>query len=496
MKQVTSVFWISLAITILMIFSGSILPQVLEEVTSNIQSFISINFGWYYLLIVTVFVIFCIYLIVSPYGKMKLGKPGEKPDFSYATWFAMLFSAGMGIGLVFYGAAAPLQQYIVNPPYAEPGSPAALRDAMSITFFHYGIHAWAIYAIVGLILAYFKFRRGAPGLISATLEPVFGVKMKGPWGAVVDIIAVFATIVGVATTLGFGAAQINGGITYLTGIGEGFGIQLLIIAVVTVLYMISAYTGVSKGIKYLSNANMGLAVLLFVIMLIIGPTLYIMNMFVDSLGAYVQTLPKESLRIAPNNEERQEWVENWTVFFWAWWIAWSPFVGIFIARISRGRSIREFISGVLLVPSLISFLWFSAFGSTAISIQDAGIDLASLAPEQMLFGLFDQFPFSTLLSLIAMTLIATFFITSADSATFVLGMQTTNGSLDPNRSVKFAWGIAQSSTAAVLLYTGGLQALQNALISAAFPFSIIMLLMMYSFNKALKVDKKALETKK
>ncbi|QAS52093.1 glycine betaine uptake BCCT transporter [Halobacillus litoralis] len=493
MKKVTSVFWITLAITLFSVSWGSIAPKNLEKITMNIQSYISVHFGWYYLLIVTLFVVFCIYMIFSPYGKMKLGQPEDKPDYSYSTWFAMLFSAGMGIGLVFYGAAAPIQQYISNPPLAEPGTPEALADAMRITFFHYGIHAWGIYAIVALVLAYFKFRRGAPGLISATLEPIFGNKMKGPWGTLVDVISVFATIVGVATTLGFGAAQINGGITYLTNIDKGFWVQLIIIIIVTVLFMISAYTGLSKGIKYLSNANMGLAVTLFTIMLVIGPTLYIMNMLIDSLGAYLYTLPKESLRVAPNNEEQQTWIKNWTVFFWAWWIAWSPFVGIFIARVSKGRTIREFLSGVLLVPSAVSFLWFSAFGSSAIVKQDEGAELASLPPEQMLFGVFDQYPLGMLLSIIAMLLIATFFITSADSATFVLGMQTTNGSLNPPKAVKFAWGFAQSATAAVLLYTGGLQALQNALISAAFPFSFIMLLMVYSLYKALREDKAKLD---
>ncbi|MFD1019914.1 glycine betaine uptake BCCT transporter [Thalassobacillus hwangdonensis] len=496
MKKVTSVFWITLAITLFSVIWGSVAPKNLETITGNIQSYISVHFGWYYLLIVTLFVVFCLYMIVSPYGKMKLGKPDDTPDYSYSTWFAMLFSAGMGIGLVFYGAAAPIQQYMTNPPLAEPGTPAAMSDAMRITFFHYGIHAWGIYAIVALVLAYFKFRRGAPGLISATLKPIFGKKMDGAWGTVVDVVAVFATIVGVATTLGFGAAQINGGITYLTGIEKGFLIQLLIIVVVTVLFMISAYTGLSKGIKYLSNANMGLAVTLFIVMLIIGPTLYILNTLVEALGSYIQTLPNESLRTAPNNEEQQEWIKNWTVFFWAWWIAWSPFVGIFIARVSKGRSIREFLSGVLLVPSLVSFLWFSAFGVSAIEKQDAGADLAGLAPEQMLFGVFDQYPLGLVLSILAMMLIATFFITSADSATFVLGMQTTNGSLNPPKAVKFAWGIAQSATAAVLLYTGGLQALQNALISAAFPFSFIMLLMVYSLYKALREDKAELEREK
>lgn len=317
--------------------------------------------------------------------------------------------------------------------------------------------------------------------------------MKGPWGTFVDVIAVFATIVGVATTLGFGAAQINGGLTYLLGIEKQFWIQLVIIFVVTVLFMISAYTGLSKGIKYLSNANMGLATILFIAMLIIGPTLYIMNTFTDTIGAYIQSIAAESFRLSPENPDQQKWVMNWTVFFWAWWIAWSPFVGIFIARVSKGRSIREFLSGVLIVPSLVSFLWMAVFGMSAIESERNGADIASLPDEQMLFGVFDQFPFSIALSVLAMMLIGTFFITSADSATFVLGMQTTNGSLNPPKAVKFAWGIAQSTIASVLLYTGGLQALQNTLISAAFPFSLIMLMMVYSLYKALRKDKAEIE---
>ncbi|MCF6137774.1 glycine betaine uptake BCCT transporter [Pseudalkalibacillus berkeleyi] len=493
MKKITPVFWITLAITIFASIWGSLAPKNLERITGTIQTYISVHFGWYYLLIVSLFVIFCLYMIFSPYGKIKLGKPDDQPDYSYSTWFAMLFSAGMGIGLVFYGAAAPISQYIKTPPVAEPGTAEALRDAMRITFFHYGIHAWAIYAVVALVLAYFKFRHNKPGLISATLEPLFGDKMKGPWGTLVDVIAVFATIVGVATTLGFGAAQINGGFTYLLGIEKQFWIQLVIIFVVTVLFMISAYTGLSKGIKYLSNANMGLATILFIAMLIIGPTLYIMNTFTDTLGAYIQSIAAESFRLSPENPDKQKWVMNWTVFFWAWWIAWSPFVGIFIARVSKGRSIREFLSGVLIVPSIVSFLWMAVFGMSAIESEKNGADIASLPDEQMLFGVFDQFPFSIALSVLAMMLIGTFFITSADSATFVLGMQTTNGSLNPPKAVKFAWGIAQSTIASVLLYTGGLQALQNALISAAFPFSLIMLMMVYSLYKALRKDKAELD---
>ncbi|MFZ0368552.1 MAG: BCCT family transporter [Halobacillus sp.] len=494
MKKVTSVFWITLAIALFSVIWGAVAPENLESITGSIQTFISVHFGWYYLLIVTGFVVFCIYMIFSPYGKIKLGKPSDKPDYNYATWFAMLFSAGMGIGLVFWGAAEPIYFYSKNAPTAETGTPEALNEAMQFVYFHWGVHAWGIYAIVALVLAYFKFRRGAPALVSATLEPLFGDKMKGPWGKAIDVIAVFATIVGVATTLGFGAAQINGGLTFLTPIKDSFTVQLIIIGVVTVLFMMSAYTGLSKGIKYLSNTNMILALLLLVMMMVIGPTLFIMNMFTDTIGAYLQNLPSMSFRLAPNSEENRTWINNWTVFYWAWWIAWSPFVGIFIARVSKGRTIREFLSGVLLVPSVIGFLWFSTFGSSAISVQQGGeTDLSELVTEQTLFGAFDNYPLGLIMSIIAMILIGTFFITSADSATFVLGMQTTNGSLTPPTMVKFAWGIIQSSMAAVLLYSGGLQALQNALISAAFPFSFIMILMVFSLYKALRADKASIE---
>ncbi|MUK87924.1 BCCT family transporter [Ornithinibacillus sp. L9] len=489
MKRVTSVFWITLAITLSISIWGVFAPENFERISSELMGYISTHFGWYYLLIVTLFVIFCLYLIISPFGKIRLGKPNDRPDFSYTSWFAMLFSAGMGIGLVFYGVASPVSHYLKTPPIAEPGTREALEDSLRVTFFHYGIHAWAIYAIIALILAYFTFRHGKRGLISVTLEPLFGDKMDGVWGKTVDILAVFATIVGVATTLGFGAAQINGGFTYLLGIESTFFVQLLIILIVTVLFMISAYTGLSKGIKYLSNVNMILATTLFVITLLLGPTQYILDSLTDSLGAYIQSLPTESLRLSPNNEAENQWVIDWTVFFWAWWIAWAPFVGIFIARISRGRTIREFLLGVLIVPSVVGFLWFSTFGISGIEAQNNGVDIAGLPDEQALFGLFDTFPFSVLLSVLAVILISTFFITSADSATFVLGMQTTNGSLSPATSVKFVWGFFQSAIAAVLLFTGGLTALQNALIVAALPFSFIMIIMIFSFHKALLKEK-------
>ncbi|MFC2947809.1 BCCT family transporter [Virgibacillus sediminis] len=496
MKKLTLVFWITLGITLLLSFFGVVAPAPFEDISGSIMSYISVHFGWYYLLIVTLFLLFCIYLIFSPYGKIRLGKPGEKPEFSYPSWFAMLFSAGMGIGLVFYGVASPLSQYIETPAMAEPGTREALEDALRITFFHYGINAWGIYAVTGLVLAYFIFRHDKPGLISATLEPIFGERVKGSFGKIVDVIAVFATIVGVATTLGFGATQINGGFSYLFGVPNEFWVQLLIIGTVTVLFLLSAYTGLGKGIKYLSNANMTLAVILFFATLIFGPTIYILNSFTHGIGDYFQKLPAESLRISPNDADERAWLMDWTVFFWAWWIAWAPFVGIFIARVSRGRTIREFLAGVIFVPSIVGFMWFSAFGISGIDAQNHGAELANLPDEQVLFGLFSEFPWGMVLSLLAILLIGTFFITSADSATFVLGMQTTNGSLSPPTMVKFVWGFAQSGIAAVLLYTGGLQALQNALISAALPFSFLMLLMVFSFYKALKEDKPAANIQK
>ncbi|QHE54017.1 BCCT family transporter [Pontibacillus sp. HMF3514] len=494
-NKVTLVFWISIAISTLSVIWGTAAPDNLKLVTKTVRDYITIHFGWYYLLVVTLFVIFCIFIVISPFGKIKLGKPDESPDYSLPTWFAMLFSAGMGIGLVFWGVAEPLHHYIKNAPTAEAGTTAAMKESMKFTYFHWGIHAWAIYAMVALSLAYFKFRRGAPGLVSATLYPILGEKVRGPIGKIIDIIAIFATVVGVATTLGFGATQINGGLSYLLDIPNTFWVQLIIIGVVTVLFMFSAYTGLSKGIKYLSNANMFLALILFAGMLIVGPTLIIMNVFTDTIGQYLRDVPNMSFRLEPFNEDRNSWVQGWTVFYWAWWIAWSPFVGIFIARVSRGRTIREFLIGVLAVPSLVSFLWFAVFGMSATELDNAK-EIANLATEQQLFGTLMEYPLGTILSIVALCLIGTFFITSADSATFVLGMQTTNGSLNPPKTVKFSWGLAQAGMAAILLYTGGLQGLQNALISAAFPFSIIMLLMMYSLYKALNEDRLKLKKEK
>ncbi|WP_377346444.1 glycine betaine uptake BCCT transporter [Pontibacillus salicampi] len=494
LSKYTTVFKISAAVMLVLVIIGVVWPDGLEGMTTTIKSFIANKLGWYYLIGVTLFVIVCLAFLFTPLGRIKLGKKGDEPEFSRPTWIAMLFSAGMGIGIVFWGTAEPISHYAISSPTGETGTDQAIKDALRYTYFHWGIHAWAIYGIVALILAYFNFRHGQPGLISATLKPLIGEKSaNGLFGKVIDILAVIATVIGVATTLGFGAVQINGGLSYLFGVPTGILVQFIIVAIVTVLFMISAWSGLGKGIKILSNANMALASVLFLLVFIVGPTMLILNLFTNSIGSYIQHLPQMSFRIAPLDQETREWINSWTIFYWAWWIAWSPFVGVFIARVSRGRSIREFVFTVLIVPSVIGFLWFSTFGGTAIHLEHTGVDtISKLATEESLFGVFSNIPLGWIASIVAMCLIATFFITSADSGTFVLGMMTTGGSETPGTSIKLTWGGLLSATALALLYTGGLQALQNTMIIAALPFSIIMLLMVFSFVKAIYKEGKEL----
>jgi len=456
------------------------------------------DFGWFYLLIVIAILIFCVYLMFSRYGHLKLGKKDDEPDFSRLSWFAMLFSAGMGMGLVFWTTAEPISHAFISSPLHEVGTDEAIKEALKYSFFHWGIHAWAVYGIVGLILAYFKFNRGAPGLISATLAPLFGEKlMSGALGKWIDVLAVFATIVGVAATLGFGSAQITGGLSYLFGIPNNFTVQLIVLAISTALFIWSAWSGIGKGIKYLSNINMGLAILLLILVFFVGPSMYILNMFTHTLGSYFADFFKMSLRLAPLNEENRSWINSWTIFYWAWWISWAPFVGIFIARISKGRTLKEFLFGVLLVPSLLCFIFFAVFGVSALHLEQLGIAaISELSLETSTFGVLAEYPFGLFLSILTIIVIAIFFITSADSATFVLGMLSTNGLLNPGNSVKIAWGLIQSTIAAVLVYSGGTQGLQNMLIIAALPFAIVIILMSISFLKVIKSESVSLRKKK
>ncbi|MGD6818388.1 glycine betaine uptake BCCT transporter [Metabacillus sp. 84] len=498
MKRVTPVFTVSLIVSALFILWG-VLPDsflgnfTLSKVTAAVHGFIIEKFGWFYLLTATFFLIFALGLIFTKYGNIKLGKDDDKPEYSYISWFAMLFSAGMGIGLVFWGAAEPLNHYM-TPPLGEGGTDEAARGALRYSFFHWGLHPWGIYSVIALALAYFTFRKGQNGVISKTLEPLIGKRSEGGFGILINFVAVFATIFGVATSLGLGATQISGGVSHVFPvIQNNLTTQLIIIAIVTVLFTISAQTGLDKGIKYLSNLNVILAILLMAALLFIGPTNFIMDFFVTTLGGYIQNLPAQSFRLLPFQEENT-WIQDWTLFYWAWWISWAPFVGTFIARVSKGRTIREFVIGVLAVPTIFGALWFSVFGGSAIYLEHfQNVNLVEAMTEGgteiALFETLSNFPLGTVLSLLAIFLIATFFITSADSATFVLGMQTTNGDLNPKNSVKLVWGIIQSSIAAILLFTGGLEALQTASIIAALPFAIIMIMMVFSLAKSLRKEK-------
>ncbi|WP_042221469.1 glycine betaine uptake BCCT transporter [Oceanobacillus manasiensis] len=489
MGKIGQVFWISLLLSAVFVLWGVLAPSNLENITTQAQSFLTSNFGWFYIVSVSTFLIFSIYLIFSRFGKMRLGKQGDKPEYSKITWFAMLFGAGMGIGIIFWGAAEPLAHFAA-PPEADPESVEAAKNALRYSVFHWGLHTWAIYTIIALSIAYFKFKRGAPGLISATFEPLLGVRTKGWVGKTIDVIAVFATVFGVATSLGLGASQISGGISFVSGIENNFTTQLVIIIIITILFMFSAWTGISKGMKYLSNTNLILAALLLLLTLIIGPTNFILNTFISTVGSYLEALPGLSFQTGSFDENFNGWVQDWTVFYWAWFIAWSPFVGTFIARISKGRTIREFVIGVLFLPTIVCALWFVVFGGSALFQELHGVTngLTDLAQEETLFALFDSFPFASVLTVLAILLVTTFFITSADSATFVLGMQTTNGSLNPPSKIKLVWGLIQAATASVLLASGGLDALQTASIVSAFPFAFILLFMMISLYKALNED--------
>lgn len=487
--NVTLAFWIALAAVLVIVLCALIFSGNFEAVTSQVRDAVSRAGGWFYLLTVMMLVGVCFFLMVSPVGKIRLGDPGSRPRYSTISWIAMLFSAGMGIGLVFYGAAEPLSHFAVSAPEAELYSREALLDAFKYSFFHYGIHAWAIYAIMGLAIAYFQFRKKESTLLSVTLKPLFGKVMDGRIGKVVDSITIFATVIGVATSLGSGAIQINSGIGELFGVPMNFRVQMIIIVVATVLFMASALSGLDKGVKTLSNLNMIFAVVLMLSALFLGPGVKIMNTFTETLGAYLQDFLRMSARTGVSDPAQQAWINQWTLFYWCWWLAWSPFVGVFIARISNGRSIREFVSCVLLIPSVFSFLWFSIFGVLSTEALAAAPELAQNPFETMLFATFNHYPLGNIMSVVAILLVFSFFITSADSATFVLAMQSQGGSLHPDNRVKALWGVMVSVIAAVLLRAGGLDALQNVLMVVALPFALLIVLVTISLLKELNYER-------
>src|ERR671914_1335589 len=433
-----TVFWIAAVVSAAFVVWGILGTESLAAVFDAVLwSFLVPNFGWVFILSSFGFLAFAVYLAFSRYGKIRLGAQDEQPEFSTVSWVAMMFSAGMGIGLMFFGVAEPMS-HMGTPPFglAEPNTKGAAQVAMEYSYFHWALHPWAIYAIVGLALAYFCFRKGMPNLISTAFYPLLGDRVYGPIGKTIDILAIFATLFGSATSLGLGALQINQGLNVLFGVGgrDAVGLAILVIAVLTLCFVVSAISGVHRGIQWLANTNMVLAVFLLIFVFLFGPTVFILNTFTESLGGYVANLIPMSFRTAAFSDG--EFVTSWTIFYWAWWISWAPFVGTFIARISRGRTIREFVVGVILVPSVVSFVWFAILGGTAIDLQLSGAaDIAGpvAAGNQpgALFLTLEQFPLFWLTALIVVILVALFFISGADAASVVMGMLSSRGNLHP-----------------------------------------------------------------
>lgn len=480
---------ISAGLILAIVLWGVIAPASLGTVFDTALTAITRDFGWLYLWVVLGLVIMAVVLAFSRYGDLKLGGEDDEPEFSIGAWFAMLFAAGMGIGLVFWGVAEPISHYGAPPPGIAPNTPEAATAAMRYSFFHWGLHPWAVYSIVALAIAFFQFRRGGPALVSTAVQAL-------PWaplqklGPVVNVLAVIATAFGVAASLGMGALQINSGLNAVFGLPVGQASQVGIIVVTTVLFLASAVTGVTKGIKWLSSANLALAALLTLGIFVMGPTVAIIDTFTNTLGSYVSEFVRMSLRMTPFRDSG--WVSGWTVFYWAWWVSWSPFVGLFIARVSRGRTIREFILGTVLAPTLAAFVWFSVFGGTALNMEIMqGLPIAEAVGADVstaLFAMFDTLPLSGLLSGIATVLVLVFFVTSGDSATLVLGMMSTGGQANPSARVKIIWGVLVSGIAISLLLAGGLKAVQSATIVFALPFTLVIVLMAVALWRGVRDD--------
>lgn len=441
----------------------------------------------------TFFLLVSLYVAFSKYGRLRLGADDERPEFSTASWLGMLFAAGMGVGLLFWGVAEPIIHFS-SPPTGEGGGAGAARAAMVQTNFHWGIHAWAIYAVAGLVLAYFGFRKGTPSLPGAPIRAAFKGRWVAPMATAADGIGVVAVALGVAGSVAMGVLQIYSGLQVLTGLPAGStAITMALLGALTVAYMISATTGLDKGIKILSNTNMVIAIALMLFVLAAGPTAFLLDSFVTSLGDYTAGLVGISLRLFPYRD-LGDWTQSWTVTYFFWWLAWAPFVGVFIARISRGRTIREYVLGVLLAPTLFSVLWFSVFGGTAIFEEMWGLGgLAELVNEDVtvaVFSLFARFPMTQVLGATACLLVFIFLVTSADSATYVLGMLTSGGSLNPPTLRKVTWGIVLAFMAGAMLLTGGIHALRAVVVSGAVPFLFIMLLQVAALFRVMPRDVK------
>nr|WP_203625648.1 BCCT family transporter [Streptomyces sp. SID9913] len=491
------VFGVTAALTLAFVLWGAVWTDSLEDVSASALSGLIHNGGWAFMLAASGFVVFALWLAASRYGRIHLGAEGEEPEFRTVSWVAMMFSAGMGIGLMFYGVSEPLAHYVDAPPGTDPAdSGERMEVAMATTLFHWTLHPWAIYAVVGLAIAYSTFRRRRRQTISAVFTPLIGEKASdGIGGRVIDMLAIIATIFGSAASLGLGALQIGSGVQELGWLEKvSTGLLVSIIAVLTLAFVASAVSGVEKGIQWLSNTNMVLALILALFVFAAGPTIVVLDLIPTSVFSYLGELPQLAGRTeASGGGGVADWLGSWTVFYWAWWISWTPFVGMFIARISRGRTIRQFVGGVILVPSTVSLIWFAVFGGSAMKLQEQGRLTEEATPEGQLFAVLNEFPIATAASLLVMILVGIFFVSGADAASVVMGTLSQKGSLEPSRLVVVFWGVVTGAVAAIMLLVGSgqgdaLTGLQNLTILAAAPFVIVMIFMCVALMRDLRRD--------